>query len=290
VKKSPRVALRLLSALALAASASAHAAEPAPIAAGPIALRLPAQDAVQFSGLASTDFAGGSAANIMYFGGPIGLIAGVITQGAVEKHQQNKQKQLMQEQADHVLEPYQPTLTRFSNTELMQRALDGLSTDGDKSLLKNADPPGAGLTIECAPSFFMTHGARALVLINPISIRRANTAAKTPPLFKNVIKIVFAPRPPQADGQEDNWISEDGAELKALAVEELRDSLSLALTDALRGLPPLSPEFKNVRYWEGLSEKIEHAQILTRLSDHLVLKSLRGWVLWVPTVPGGDEP
>jgi hypothetical protein len=294
VSKLPRVAPWLFSASALTVAAfavagSAHAAEAALIASGQIALRLPAQDGVQFSGLASSDFAGGSAANIVYFGGPIGLIAGVITQGAVEKHQQNKQKQLMQEQADRVLDPYQPSLSRFYNTELMQRALDGLPTDGAKSLLKNADPAGAGLTIECAPSFLVTHGARALVLINPISIHRASATAKTPPMFKNVIKIVSAPRPPQAEGQEDNWISGDGAELKALAVEELRDSLSLALTDSLQGLPLLSPEFKNVRYWEGHSEKIEHAQVLTELSDHMVLKSLRGWVLWVPRTPAGAQ-
>ncbi|HEY2531920.1 MAG TPA: hypothetical protein VGJ20_29000 [Xanthobacteraceae bacterium] len=246
---------------------------------------------MQFSGLASTDFSGGTAANMLYYGGPIGLVAGLITQGAIEKHQQKKQKQLMQDEADRVLVPYQPTLSRFYYAELMQRALDALSTDGSRVLLKNADPPGAGLTIECMPSFFMTHGASALVLINPILIHGANTSAKTPPMFKNVVKVVAAPRPPQEVGQEDSWISDQGAELKLLAVEELRESLNLALTEAVQGFPSRSAEFKNVRYKEGDSAKIEHAQVLTELPGHLVLKTLRGWIMSVPVMPaGGEEP
>jgi hypothetical protein len=260
----------------------------APMAAGSISLHLPNRELVQFAGLASNDFAGGTPANYFYVGGPIGLVAGIITQGTVEKHQQNKQKQAMQDLADRVLVPYQPTLNRFTHKDLMQRALDALSTDGSKTLLKFSDPAGAGLTIECAPAFFMTRDARAIVMENPILIRAAKANAKTPPVFKSVVKIVAVPRPPLVEGQEDSWITHDGAELEALAVEELRDSLNLALTEATQGFLNHSPEYRNVHYFEGGREKIEHAQVLVDLPDHLILKTLRGWIMSVPVGPAAN--
>jgi hypothetical protein len=260
----------------------AAAADDSPIAASPIYLRVPNQELVQFSGLLNDEYVGGTPANFLYPGGVVGLVVGVITQSAVESHKQNKQKQSMRELADRVLVPYQPTLSRFTYRELMQRALDGLPTAASKTLLKFQDPAGTGLTIECAPVFFMTRDTLSIVMENPILIHADTANAKAPPAFKNMVKIVAKPRRQRAEGEADSWITPDGAELEAVAIEELRDSLNLALTEAAQGFLNHSTEYRNVHYLEGSREKVEHAQVLADLPDHLILKTLRGWIMSVP--------
>jgi hypothetical protein len=56
----------------------------------------------------------------------------------------------------------------------------------------------------------------------------------------------------------------------------------LALTEIARESDPVPREFRNVHYFESDVPKMEHAQVIADLPDHLVLKTLRGWIMWVP--------
>jgi hypothetical protein len=276
------VAACALACVAMTAAAASAFESAAPLTVGALCLRQPKQDLVQFSGALVYGVTGGGPAPMLYAGGPIGLIAGVITQGAIESHKQSKEKQIWRESADRVLEPYRPVLEDFTNAELMRQALESLATDGSKTLLKFTDPAGAGLQIESVPIFYMTHDARSIVLENALLIRSAGANPKVAPLFKSVVKIVAAPRARVLPGEQDSWISNQGEELRALAVEELRDSLRLALAEIARGNDAVPREFRNVHYFESDVPKMEHAQVLADLPDHLVLKTLRGWIMWVP--------
>jgi hypothetical protein len=285
-----RLACLLSAALALAAASRASAADDAgPTPIGAVSLRLPDQELVRFQGLANNDHAGGSPAGILYFGGPIGLVAGIITQGAIEKHQQDKLKQTMHDIADQVLTPYQATLHRFTNKAFAERAYEVFSTEEAKTLLRALDPQATGLKIDCSPGFFMTTDARTVIIENPILIYTTSATAKTPPIFKNVVRIVAIPRPPHGESAEDSWAANDGAELETLAVGELRESLRLALIEATQGYANHSAEYRNVHYLEGTREKVEHSLVLMELADHMILKTLRGWILSVPVMPAVSQ-
>jgi hypothetical protein len=275
----------------MAMTGAAAAAEESGVAQifGALCLRQPNQDLVQFSGALTYGITGGGPAPMLYAGGPIGLVAGVLTQGAVERHQQRKEKQRWRDSADRVLEPYRAVLQDFTNAELMRRALELLVTNGSKTLLKFTDPAGAGLQIESVPVYYMTHDARSIVLENAMVIRGPGANSKVAPLFKSVVKIVAAPRARIAPGEQDSWISNQGEELRALAIDELRTSLNLALTEIARGSDTVPREFRNVHYFESDVPKMEHAQVIADLPDHLVLKTLRGWIMWVPAGPVESE-
>lgn len=268
--------------MAMAGAAAATPESGAPLTVGALCLRQPKQDLVQFSGALIYGITGGGPASMMYFGGPIGLVAGVLTQGAIEKHQQSKEKQSWHDSADRVLEPYRTVLQGFTNAELMQQALELLSTDGSKTLLKVTDPVGSGLQIESVPIYYMTHDARTIVLENALLIRSPGANPKVAPLFKSVVKIVGAPRARPLPGEQDSWISNQGEELRALAIEQFRASLHLALTEIVRGSDSAPREFRNVHYFESDVPKMEHAQVIAELPDHIVLKTLRGWIMSVP--------
>jgi hypothetical protein len=288
-KVSAAAAWALAICLAMEGSAAAGTPEgAAPLTLGALCLRQPKQELVQFSGALTYGLPGRGPAPMLYQGGAIGLLAGVITQGVLERHIQNKEKQGMRDAADRVLEPYRAVLLDFTNAELMRQALEALETDGSKTLLKFTDPPGAGLQIESVPAYYMTQDARSIVLENTLMIRSAGANPKAAPLFNSVVKIVAAPRTPVPPGEQDSWISNQGEELRALAIDELRESLNLALAEVAHGSDRVAREFRNVHYVEGNVPKMEHAQVIADLPDHIVLKTLRGWVMSVPV--GTDEP
>jgi hypothetical protein len=62
-----------------------------------------------------------------------------------------------------------------------------------------------------------------------------------------------------AGGEQDSWMSNQGEELRALAIEEFRASLDIALTEISRGSDTAPSEFRNVRYFESDVPEMEHA-------------------------------
>src|SRR5258708_22747057 len=111
----------------------------------------------------------------------------------------------------------------------MRRALDGLTTRGDKALIRFAEPAGPGWLIECSPQFFMTQDARALVLQNTIVIHIPEPAS--PATFKNVVEVVARPRGPVAQDSENTRMIQDGALLASASVDLLPASVKLALSE-----------------------------------------------------------
>jgi hypothetical protein len=275
-----------------AAAAGAEAADTAAAHQGTttpaLSLRVPKEDLVSFASIPNDDTVAGEPGTMMYGPTLVGAVVGIIAHGMIESHQQAKEKKSKNALGDIVLAPYRPSLSHFTNAELMRRALDGLATDGGKVLIQSSERAGPGWLIECSPAFLMTQDARALVLQNSIVIHSPDAAS--PVTFKNVVEVVGRPRESVGADSENTWMIQDGALLMNASVDLLRESLSLALGELRGDFAGHTAAYRTVRYPRGGTEKMERAQVLRETRLRIVIKTLRGWIMSVPASADASDP
>lgn len=274
MSRSWRKAALAVAFAALCEGAAAQAVSPG------WALRVPKAETVEFHGIASFDTAGVGAAGMLYPApNVVGLLAAVLTHGALVEASKERQKSELQQAADKVLEPYQGVLSGFTYQELMQRAA-ARPEAGVQSVLGADEPTPASGWIESAPVLSMTPDRRALVLETALLLR---TSAQSEPLYQNTVRVVSASRP---EGEAADWWSADGGEhLKAESAALMAESVRIALVDMQRASRTDTPgRQKTVRYTLGGAERIERAEVMSEDCAHRMLKTLRGWLL---SVPGG---
>jgi hypothetical protein len=253
-----------------------------------LSMRMPKEDLVSFAALANEDTVVGQPGFMMYAGPLPAALVGVVAHGVIESQKQARERKSKNSLSDLVLAPYQSSLGHFTNAELMRRALDGLTTHGDKALIRFAERAGPGWLIECSPQFFMTQDARSLVLQNSVVIHSPDAAS--PATFKNIVEVVAPPRAPVGKDSENTWMIQDGALLATVSVDLLRESVNLALSELHGDFAAHSAAYHTVRYPRGGAERMERAQILRESSERVVLKTLRGWIMSVPVSAKGSDP
>jgi|SRR5450631_983606 hypothetical protein len=246
-----------------------------------LVLRIPQDRLVSFSGVVSYDAAGSRPGFMVYpAADPITAVAGLVTHGVILGFHRKHEKTQIRDAANEVLAPYETVLERFTNADLMRRALDALEIQGNKVLVSATDGAVPGVLVECQPAFFMTQDGRALVLENTIVVRR--TEAKPANKNPTTVKVVGSPLPETDSNVEAYWMADEGDALQTVSVNLLRDSLVLALQDIYGSAAPGAADFRTVRYREGGAEKMERARIVNESESRLVLRNLRGWILSVP--------
>jgi hypothetical protein len=214
-----------------------------------------------------------------------GFVAALITHGLILESQKDSQKQALQETANKVLMPYQPVLGVYKYAELMQAALDKTPWTGAKTLVGPAPVRGAGWVVESLPLYSMTQDQRALVLDNIVSVYAPGETAK--PFYQSTIRVISQPRAEQ--DVEAFWKDNAGAALKAESTSLLAHSLTLALHETGKPAAGDTPAFRTVRYREGEAEKMERAQVLNQACRRQVIKTLRGWLMSIPS-PSATDP
>lgn len=252
-----------------------------PVDIGPVAtigLQLPVKDKVVFHGVVSMDKAGGPAGTMLYPApDPLTLMAGVLAHAMISHTVRDSQKEALQEKADEVLAPYQGSLGSYLDGELETRSLAQAAASKELVLVAAGDNITADWVFHSEPVFAMTQDRRALVMDNRISLyARANPEK---PVYLNTVRVVSA-----AISDADPaafWQAENGEHLKDMSAHMLLESLVLVKTELQQAGTSAYPQ-KTVHYPEGGTDMIERASILSESCDHLVIRTLRGWVMSVP--------
>lgn len=258
---------------------------------GPWLVRTPAEQKVQYRGVASFEDAAIGQHGILYPApNVIGLLAAIAVHGAISGSVQDKKLAAIREAADKVLVPYQPVLDKLSHATLLPPALAKATRGGAKRHAAEGEV-GSQWVIESAPVFSMTQDQRALVLDNAFIVRGPEKDA--PVVYQNVVRVVTKPLPAgdEKSPVADTWLAEDGRRLREQSIELLGESIDLMFVELARGpVAPEEREQKTVRYHEGGNVKMERASALIERCDRVVLKTLRGWLMSVPRLPAiGEE-
>ena len=247
-------------------------------------LQLPEDDKVVFKGVVDFD-ASGPSGNSMLYPAPNagGFLVGLITHAIILESIKGKRKTAAQEAADKVLVPYQDIVQSYTYRELMQRALEKSLMTGSVKLVPYAEKNEAPWLIHSVPIFSLTQDQTALILDNVISISRPGM-----PPYLNTIKVVST-----AAGDANliqYWTANQGDKLKAVSAAMVADSLQIALKSVAGSLNTDNTTYKTLRYFEGKTEKMERALLLSEHCNRVLIKTLRGWLISIPVSQTEPNP
>lgn len=254
-------------------SATAEAVPPvtatatAPVAALRWTVQLPKADPVVFRGLENFDGAGMGSASMMYPApNAAGLLAAVIVHGLMNESAKSAQKTQLQQEADRVLLPYRAMLSTYTHAELAS------------SVRAPADSTEETWLVDSVPVFALTQDQTALVLDNAVSVRRAG--AKGPAAYESVIRVVSSPM--SESDPVAYWHRDNAALLRQLAGSLMRESMELAVSMAGKNMSGGVTAQKTYRYFEGKTEKVERASLVSEHCPRRVLLTLRETLMSVP--------
>ena len=244
-------------------------------------LQPPAEGVVPFRGLEAAD-ANALGAGAMLYPAPsvVAALAAVAAHAAVVGGVRAQHAREHAAAADKVLEPYQAVLGSFRSQELEDRALAARTADGATSLPCTADRTASAWIIDSAPVFFMAQDQTALVLDNVLAVHPRGPPGTN--AYRHVVRVVSAHLSPEAPAT--TWLADDGARLKAESIALFGQSLDIALRVAAGDPVAADAPFKSFHYYEGTSDKVERAQLVSETCERLLLRTLRATFLSVPTM------
>lgn len=245
------------------------------------ALRVPDADGISFQGQANRDGAGGGTAQIMYPAPNMaGFIAALVTHGLINESSKTAERQRIQEQANRILEPYAEILSTLSYRALIEHASGKIDKASSPELIGSADSSSRTWIMEVTPLYVMTPDQRAIILDNTV---RVFVNGSKNPSYARVIRVVS---PPLAATSEEAiikaWKDDDGARIRGASSDLLAESLKIALFD-VSSTQTADERHRTFRYREGGFERIERAQLVSEQCDRQVLRTLRGWLLSIPS-------
>jgi len=269
-----------------APSAEQMIAVPAPLS-SPWALRVPRAGPVVFQGVANFDDAGAGNHFVVYPApNVIGLLAAMVTHGALVESAKKGNRERIQAASDAMLAPYKAVLDGFSHEDLLRRALPKLPTGTIVRLVAYDSEPATDPVVDVAPAFSLTPDQRAIVLYIAITIGRRGVVDSAQ--FRSDVRIVSN----TADTADPKafWNANDGEKLKDLSALLVAESLEIVFRAAAGGTPSNPAPERTVRFMEGSVERMERAQVLENNCGRLLIRNLRGLLMSVPaSVPSGGR-
>jgi hypothetical protein len=249
-----------------------------------MALRIPAEGKVVFSGLANHEAAGFGSGGMVYSGfGLAGFFVSVIAHGVINEGAKNLKKSSLQTEADKVLRPHRESLDQFQYAELLQRAKPSLNPAREFRLLTATEKPVNEWLIDVVPLLQLAPDHGAVIVDSAIAIYAPNTSEGAKPVYTNVVRIVSSP----ISGEETVKKFTDGNSeaLKVLSAKLVAESIEIALGNWTAGETRTAGSNRTLRYLQASVEKIERAELLEDRCDRLLIRTLRGTLLSAPAVP-----
>jgi len=190
------------------------------------------------------------------------------------------------EAADRVLQPYRSVLDRFTTSELLRSSIAKTAFPDEKRPLTTEERTQFcnAWIITSEPVILMTQDQTTLVLGNMITIRAEDSAEHS---YKNIVKIVS--RPISNVEPVAWWTAQDGARLKEQSAAMVAESIDVAWADMQVKLGGKDSAQQTVRYFEGGAKKVERAQVIREACGRIVMRTLRGGLMIVPSESGGAE-
>lgn len=249
-----------------------------------MALRIPAEGKVAFSGIVNHDAAGFGAGGMFYPAfGIAGFFVAVIAHGLINEGAKNEQKNSLQTEADKVLLPHRESLDHFQYAELLQRAKPSLNPARELRLLTAKEKPVNEWLIDVAPLLQLAQDHGAVILDSAIAVYAPGSPESAKPVYANVVRIVSAPM----TGEETlKKLANGNSEvLKALSAKLVADSIEIALVNWMAGEIKTDGSNRTLRYMLGSVEKIERAEVLEERCDRILIRTLKGTLLSAPVAP-----
>lgn len=287
----PRRAVRFAAGVAAVCIGTSAWAQPAANAPGPDAARriadslasravawraAPVADRPVFRGVVSYDSAGGGTGQMLYPApGVAGLLVAVLTHAAINESVRSAETKRIEDAADEVLQPFTPVIEKLTWQELQQSALARLDVGAARRLVPAGESAADAWVIDAQPVFRMTQDRRALVAEAVVRVFDADAQA---PVAERAVRVVS----PSVTAQEAEayWRADAGMRLHETSAALAAEAIRAALLDIQAA--PDQPQ-RTVRFREGTVDRFERAMPVDERCGRVVLRTLRGGVMSVPS-------
>jgi len=211
------------------------------------------------------------------------LAAGIATHGAIVGAVESRQARERAERADHVLEPYRPTLA-------------GVTYERLHAAIRAAHPDWTECGATQEPGMWLIGWGAALLVtqdestvIAEVSFRagpQGMTARQRP--RETTVRVVSSPL--EATELRDRWMAGDGALITEKSAALVVDALEIALRwEAQQAVTATAP-YATWRFALGQREHMERAQRISADCHRAILRTLRGQYLSIPLESGDCAP
>ncbi len=260
-------------------------------------VRFDAKQPVTFVGKKSLDAAGSAGAPIMYPGDTAGLflvsiLAHAAVSGGVEKARLSKE----QEEANKVLEPYNPYITSINEAFLLQHTqlqdLQG-TTDKLQLLLGDKCQENSRWQVNVVPVFAMTQNQSSFLIYNKLTFFDRSLTPKERKKIKKVKKgqpdpnekvIVIVSDPVLVDDKADFWLRENAGAFHSAVRNLYVDSFNLGIARYFGDLKNLDTKQVTIKYLENGVKKIERGYVISQTCQRTIFESLAGEIKSVPNL------
>lgn len=235
--------------------------------------------------LGKTDMTGANAATgqMMYPGyNAAGFLAAIFTHAAISGSVQDKQKIERQNQANKVLEPYQPALAELTTEQLTQALLAAWSNADGQLAFSPFDRAvkyqKGELILECLPSYFLSGNEETLTLRTTVAFYRVGQEKK--PIYQNQIEVYSEKL--AVETVRERWLGDDSAYLIATVNALFAESIKIAVDDAFQPTSQVGQVDENFKYIDGVELEFERGSRVVVRDGRMLIRTLRGWLKSIP--------
>lgn len=247
------------------------------------------EGAVHFGGEREHDDGEKDGSGFLYPGNNAGVfLASVVTHALVVESVKHNAELRAQREANKVLLPYEPYLTQFTTSRLLESVIPGINRAYDFEVDWRSGPTeGAtgSMVLVSEPVFLMSQDERQLFLKNKVTLYP--DAARKTASYENVIEVdsIYA-----TDAEPFNyWVREN--QLPRIAADLYARSLRMFLDDVMGRYTDLN-EQKTFHIQSGDKKTFERGVLVAEGCGVTTIRTLRGWLHAYPNpeaVNGDNE-
>lgn len=256
---------------------------------------------VTFVGKKSLDASGLSVAPIMYPADTAGLfLVSILTHAAVSGGAQKAKLNREQEEANKVLEPYNPYIADINEEFLAQSTHSlGASTvvQHMQFLLGDAHLDTSRWQVNVVPVFAMTQNQSSFLIYNKLTFVDRSLTPKDKKKIKKIKKgqinpneklVVIVSDPVLTDNNADFWLRENAKRFNESIRNLYVESFHLGIARHFGGLQNADPKQVTIKYLENGVKKIERGYVISQTCKRTVFESLAGEIKSVPNLEFAD--
>lgn len=260
-------------------------------------VRFDAKQPVTFVGKKSLDAAGLAGAPMMYPGDTAGLfLVSILTHAAVSGGVEKARLSKEQEEANKVLEPYNPYITNINEAFLLQHThLQDIPATTEKLqlLLGDKHQENSRWQVSVVPVFAMTQNQSSFLIYNKLTFFDRSLTPKERKKIKKVKKgqpdpneklIVIVSDPVLVDDKADFWLRENAGAFHNAVKNLYVESFNLGIARHFGNLKNLDTKQVTVKYLENGVKKIERGYVISQTCQRTIFESLAGEIKSVPNL------
>jgi len=252
---------------------------------------------VTFVGKKSLDTSGLAVAPVMYPADTAGLfLVSILTHAAVSGGVQKAKLSREQEEANKVLEPYNPYIADINEAFLAQCTnSQGKPVVAEKIqfLLGDEHLENSRWQVNVVPVFAMTQNQSSFLIYNKLTFVDRSLTPKDKKKIKKIKRgqvnpneklVVIVSDPVLTDDNANFWLSENAKRFNESIKNLYVESFHLGIARHFGGLQNSDTKQVTVRYFENGVKKIERGYVISQTCKRTLFESLAGEIKSVPNL------